>query len=205
MLMTGPTFFPPDQGSWMVTQQQQWVENRHTPAGQELLTPLQLVRGTWPQYWGRKLGRERDNAVAGLGVCVRHLPMSSRRFTRLSPSATDVALLSVTSRAMSSRSARDAKSTVLRLNESDCSSPAQPLPWKSQTREQCEKCDSLLNKNMLQWGSVLHGHRALIDIKYEKESFFIILYWPQTLGNASLRFTSEPLVQDKKNLGSGNL
>ena len=69
--------------------------------------------------------------------------MSSRRFTRLSPSATDVALLSVTSRAMSSRSARDAKSSVLRLNESDCSSPAQPLPWKSQTREQCEKCDSL--------------------------------------------------------------
>lgn len=64
---------------------------------------------------------------------MRRLPMSSRRFTRLSPSAMDVALLSITSRAASSRSARDANSTVLRLNESDCSSPAQPLLWKSQT------------------------------------------------------------------------
>lgn len=34
--------------------------------------------------------------------------MSSRRFTRLSPSATDVALLSITSRALSSRSTKDA-------------------------------------------------------------------------------------------------
>lgn len=39
----------------------------------------------------------------------RRLPMSSRRFTRLSPSATDVALVSVTSRAVSSCSTRDEK------------------------------------------------------------------------------------------------
>lgn len=48
MLMAGPTFT--NQESWMVTQQQQRVEKRHTPAGQELLTPVQLVQGTWPQY-----------------------------------------------------------------------------------------------------------------------------------------------------------
>lgn len=100
------------------------------------------AHGPQAQAWCSKLGRERDN-VSGGGGWMRRLPMSSRRFTRLSPSAMDVALLSITSRAASSRSARDANSTVLRLNESDCSSPAQPLLWKSQTWEQCEKCDSV--------------------------------------------------------------
>ena len=199
-------FFPLDQGSWMVTWQQQWVENRHTSAGQELLTPVQLVWGTWPQVqsWGRKLGTERDNAAAGLGGVCEAPTHEQPPFHPFIPirHGCGVALHHLQGNVLSLCKRRKEHSS---LNESDCSSPAQPLPWKSQTREQCEKCDSLLNKNMLQWGSVLHGHRALIDIKYGKEVFFIILYWPQTLGNASFRFTSEPLVQDKKNLGSGNL
>lgn len=91
----------------MVAKQQQWEKNRHTLALQQLLTLVQhMALNLRPDAVSQ--GGKGTMAVAREGER-RCLPMSSLRFTRLSPSATDVALFSVTSRAVSSRSTREAK------------------------------------------------------------------------------------------------